>query len=166
MKFRSCMAAILVCTNQALVAYSSLATQSGQSVKTQPRFDSTSASKSQAKSYNKNALHRLDFRILGTSCPVCLLSIQRRVKSQAGTIETAVMLKKPYGVSIIYDSKQVNNQKILETVTLNEPLIKLSDIKDEPIDKIPVILIPPHNEPSKNNTANLSIGRKQPSIIR
>jgi len=150
MKLRSSIVALLVCLSQTLVAYSLPTTQSSQNIKTQPNFDSTSVS-------NKNTLHRLDFYILGTSCPVCLMGIQRRVKAVAGTIKTAVMLKKPYGVSIIYDSKQVNDQKLLETVTLDEPLIKLSNIKDEPIAKIPTILIPPHNQPGGSPGVNLSI---------
>jgi hypothetical protein len=55
------------------------------------------------------------------------------------------MLKKPYGTSIIYDSKQLTEQKLLDTAKANEPLIKLLEIKDEAIEKMPVILIPPHS---------------------
>jgi copper chaperone CopZ len=96
------------------------------------------------KKYNPNALRRLDFRIVGKSCPVCLMGVQNRVRGLDGTVEVAVMLKKPYGASVIYDSKQVDEQKILTTAKLTEPLIKLEDIQDAAIEKLPVVLIPPH----------------------
>jgi hypothetical protein len=140
MKRLSFIAILLVCANQGVAAFSLPAIQNSRNANLQPRF---------------NALHRLDFRILGTSCPVCLMGIQRRVKAIPGTIETAVMLKKPYGVSIIYDSKAVSGQKLLATVTLSEPRIKLLDIKDEPIDKVPLVLIPPHNETNSNPSSIL-----------
>ena len=95
--------------------------------------------------YNKNALRRLDFRIQGKSCAVCLMGIQRRIKNLAGALKVAVMLKKPYGASIIYDASQVDEQTLITTAKLNEPMVKLLDVSDNPIEKIPLVLIPPHS---------------------
>jgi hypothetical protein len=105
--------------------------------------------------YNKNALRRLDFRIQGKSCAICLLGIQRRLKTLAGTIRVAVMLKKPYGASVIYDSSQVSEQTLLTTAKLNEPLIKLLDVNDAPIEKVPLVLIPPHVSMQSGSTSAL-----------
>jgi copper chaperone CopZ len=108
------------------------------------------------KHYDKTALHRLDFRIKGKSCAVCLMGIQRRINSLDGTVKVAIMLKKPYGASIIYDSKQLTEEKLLATAKLNEPMVQLLDVKDEAIDKLPPILIPPHtNVPEFNNNSAL-----------
>jgi len=115
-----------------------------QTIKSSQAVDNSSVPSEKPKHYDKNALHRLDFRIQGKSCAVCLLSIERRIKGFAGVISTAVMLKKPYGASVIYDSKQVNEQKLLDAAKLNEPQIKLLDVNDTAIVKIPVVLIPPH----------------------
>lgn len=111
------------------------------------------------KHYDPSALRRLDFRIVGKSCAVCLLGIQRRIKALDGTVRVAVMLKKPYGASIIYDSKQLTEQKLILNAKANEPLIKLTDIKDEAIDRVPLILVPPHAnvpEPPSPNSNLLS----------
>lgn len=104
---------------------------------------------------NSNALRRLDFRIQGKSCAVCLLGVQRRLKELSGTIKTAVLLKKPYGASVIYDANLVTREKLIDNAKLNEPLIKLLDINDRPVESVPLILIPPHGEeePSLQNSA-------------
>jgi hypothetical protein len=96
------------------------------------------------KHYDPSALRRLDFRIQGKSCAICLLGIQKRIKALDGAVRVAIMLKKPYGASVIYDSKQLTEQKLILTAKANEPLIKLVDVKDEAIDKVPLILVPPH----------------------
>jgi copper chaperone CopZ len=98
-----------------------------------------------SRHYNPNALRRLDFRIEGKSCPVCLLGVQNRVKAVEGAVQVAVMLKKPFGASVIYDGKQVDQQRILTAAKLTEPMIKLVDIQDEAIEKLPTVLIPPHS---------------------
>jgi hypothetical protein len=116
------------------------------------------ANEKEAQHYNKNALHRLDFRIQGKSCAICLMGIQRRIKAVTGALKVAVMLKKPYGASIIYDASQVTEQTLIDTAKLNEPLIKLLEVSDAPIEKIPLVLIPPHaSMESSSNSALLPI---------
>jgi hypothetical protein len=88
-------------------------------------------------------LHRLDFRMAGKSCPVCLLSIQKKIKTLDGVQDAAVMLKRPYGVSVIYKMGNINSVEILNTIKEKEPTIKIFDIKDNKIDNVPVPLIPP-----------------------
>jgi copper chaperone CopZ len=92
--------------------------------------------------YDKNALRRLDLRVVGKSCPVCLLGIERRVRSLPGVVKAAVMLKKPWCASVIYDSKRVQQAKIVQTITSYERNTSVSDIEDEPVAKVPLILIP------------------------
>lgn len=102
--------------------------------------------------YSKNALRRLDFRIVGKSCAVCLLGIKRRVNALDGTVKVAIMLRKPFGASIIYDSTKLNEEKLIATAKANEPLVKLLDVKDEAIPKLPIVLVPPHSNVSDTNT--------------
>lgn len=109
-----------------------------------PLLKEVSTSSNKSLNYHSNALHRLDFRLQGKSCPVCLLGIQRRLKSISGTVQVAVMLKKPFGASVIYDSKVTNKQALLEAVKEKEPSVQLENVEDKAIAKVPVILLPPH----------------------
>jgi hypothetical protein len=93
--------------------------------------------------YDKNALHRLDLRIVGKSCPVCLLGIQKKVNALSGVVKAAVMLKKPYGVSIIYDAKQIQQAKILDAIKSYEKNTFVEGARDSAIARIPLVLIPP-----------------------
>jgi len=88
-------------------------------------------------------LHRLDFRIEGKSCPVCLLSIQNKLKSFAGVQDAAVMLKRPFGASVIYQSDKSTANFILTMLRAKDGTLKIVDVKDSKIDKMPLPLIPP-----------------------
>ncbi len=97
--------------------------------------------RAEASSYNAKALHRLDFRVVGKSCAVCLMGIQSKFKSMIGVVKAAVMLKKPYGAVVIYDSSKVNMQALL-TKARNQD--KEGEDRTDyrfPIQKIPTILI-------------------------
>ena len=96
--------------------------------------------------YNHNALHRVDFRVTGKSCAVCLHKIQERMKGLPGAIEVAVMLKKPYGAVVIYDSSKLKLKSILDIAVKGEPEVKIVDVKDESIKKLPVVLIPAYSQ--------------------
>jgi len=124
---------------------------SGQALAAEPQIALTKASEppppASANHYDKNALHRLDLRIVGKSCPVCLLGIQKKVNALAGVVKAAVMLKKPYGVSIIYDAKQLKQAKIVETIKSYEKNTFVDGVKDAAITKIPLVLIPPFANP-------------------
>jgi copper chaperone CopZ len=96
--------------------------------------------------YNAKALHRLDFRVEGKSCAICLYKIQERIKDLPGAVKSEVMVKKPYGAVIIYDSSQLTQDKIVTVAKKDEPEVRLVGIKDEPIKKIPVVLIPLYSE--------------------
>ncbi|MDR3613446.1 MAG: hypothetical protein P4L53_07760 [Candidatus Obscuribacterales bacterium] len=96
--------------------------------------------------YNHNALHRVDFRVTGKNCAVCLHKIQERMKGLPGAIEAAVMLKKPYGAVVIYDSSKLNLKAILDIAVKGEPEVKIVDVKDESIKKLPVVLIPAYSQ--------------------
>jgi copper chaperone CopZ len=96
--------------------------------------------------YNHNALHRVDFRVTGKNCAVCLHKIQERMKGLPGTVEAAVMLKKPFGAVVIYDSSKLNLKAILDIAVKGEPEVKIVDVKDESIKKLPVVLIPAYSQ--------------------
>ena len=96
--------------------------------------------------FNPGALHRVDFRVTGKSCAVCLHKIQERMKGLPGAVEAAVMLKKPYGAVVIYDSSKLNLKAILDIAVKGEPEVKIVDVKDESIKKLPVVLIPAYSQ--------------------
>jgi hypothetical protein len=94
---------------------------------------------------DKQSLSRLDFRIKGRSCAVCLIGIQNRLKRTPGIIKAAVMLKAPYGASIIYNAKVISEKAILKIVTNGDQSISLLDPKVIRLTKLPVVLMPPLN---------------------
>jgi copper chaperone CopZ len=93
--------------------------------------------------YDKDALHRLDLRIVGKSCPVCLLGIKKKLNALPGVVKADVMLKRPYGASVVYDAKQVQQAKIIEVIQSYEKNTLVEGVVDAPIDKVPLVLVPP-----------------------
>ncbi len=100
-----------------------------------------------ASSYNAKALRRMDFKVVGKSCAVCLMGIQKKFKSMIGVVKAAVMLKKPYGAVVIYDSSKVSMQTLLEKAKSQDKEVKIEQVTDFPIQKIPTILIPLYGIP-------------------
>ena len=98
-------------------------------------------------SYNPKSLRRLDFRVVGKSCAVCLMGIQRKVKGINGVVKVAVMLRKPYGAVIIYDSSKISKDKLLETAKSQDKDVRIEQSIDNPIQKLPNILIPLYGVP-------------------
>jgi copper chaperone CopZ len=126
---------------------------SGKAWAAEPQIALTKASEpppaQSANHYDKNALHRLDLRIVGKSCPVCLLGIQKKINALQGVVKAAVMLKKPYGVSVIYDSKQLQQAKILATIKSYEKNTFVDGVQDAAVAKVPLVLIPPFAKPEE-----------------
>jgi copper chaperone CopZ len=108
-------------------------------------------------SYNAKALRRLDFRVVGKSCAVCLMKIQRTMKTLPGVVKVAVMLRKPYGGVIVYDSSKVSKNKLLETVLAQDKDVRVEQQIDNAISKVPSILIPLYGIP-KTSAKNASDG--------
>lgn len=98
-------------------------------------------------SAKQHELHRLDFRIEGKSCPVCLLAIQSKLKLLNGVQDAAVMLKRPFGASVIYQADKASSDYILTMLKAKDPSIKIADVVDSKIDNVPVPLIPPFMPP-------------------
>lgn len=91
------------------------------------------------------ALRRLDFRIKGRSCVLCLLDIQRRMRHERGTVKTVVQLRVPYGAVVIYDSSVTSKDKLFKAAKGNkaeEMGVSFLDITDQSITKLPVVLVP------------------------
>jgi len=95
---------------------------------------------------NMNALHRLDFKVKGKSCAVCLMKIQTRLKTTGGVAKVGVMLKNPYGAVIIYDSSKLNVDKLLVIAKGDEKEVSFDEVTDEPIKSIPIVVVPKFNQ--------------------
>ncbi len=96
-------------------------------------------------------LHRLDFRIEGKSCAACLLSIQRKLNSLPGVKEAVVMLKRPFGASVIYQETEIKEDEIIAIVKDKEPNIKVLEVNDSSITKVPSPIIPPFVPTQESN---------------
>ncbi len=94
------------------------------------------------KSYNIKALHRLDFKITGKSCAVCLLGIQKRIGTVPGAIKVAVQLQAPYAAVVLFDSSKTNQKAIFDKAKETVPEIKFESIEENAIDKVPIVLVP------------------------
>jgi copper chaperone CopZ len=93
-------------------------------------------------SYNKTALHRLDFKIVGKSCAACLLGIQKRMGGVPGVIKSAVQLKPPYAAAVIYDSSKTMTSKIMEKAKETLPDLQTEQEQDAKVGAVPMFLIP------------------------
>jgi hypothetical protein len=71
------------------------------------------------------------------------LGIQRKINALTGVVKAAVMVKRPYGVSVVYDSKQLQKDKIVELIKSYEKNTYVEDVSDSAIAHIPIVLIPP-----------------------
>ncbi|MBA3855664.1 MAG: hypothetical protein C0507_02025 [Cyanobacteria bacterium PR.3.49] len=97
--------------------------------------------------FNPKNLRRLDFKVQGKSCAVCLMGIQKKVKAMPGIIKVAVMLKRPYGAVVIYDFTKVSAKDILEKAKKEDKEVKIVEPTDFSIQKVPTILIPLYGIP-------------------
>jgi copper chaperone CopZ len=111
-------------------------------------------------SYNAKALRRLDFKVKGKSCAVCLMGIQRKFKSLPGVVKAAVMLKPPYGAVVIYDSSKISMQELIEKAKKQEKEVRVEQVTDFPVQKIPTILIPLYGIP-KSPVADPNAGSQK-----
>lgn len=102
--------------------------------------------------YNAKDLRRFDFRVVGKSCATCLHHMQDRMKELPGVLKAAVMLQKPYGAVIIYDSSKVNTTKILDKAKEGLTDVEFEDRTDVPIKSIPLVLVPAASAASTDAT--------------
>jgi hypothetical protein len=89
-----------------------------------------------------NALHRLDFAVKGTSCPACLLKMQKRADAAKGVAKAAIMLRKPYCGVVIFDSSKTTKDELLKVLKGDEKKVSFEKVEDAAVDKMPTILIP------------------------
>lgn len=95
---------------------------------------------------NMSALKRLDFRVEGASCAICLGRIRKRIEASKGIAKVAVAIQKPYGVAVIFDSTKTEKQKIFQAGLKGEKeKVLFLDEQEEKLDKMPFILIPKFN---------------------
>lgn len=95
---------------------------------------------------NMSALKRLDFRVEGASCAICLGRIRKRIEASKGIAKVAVAIQKPYGVAVIYDSTKTEKQKIFQAGLKGEKeKVQFLEDQEEKVDKMPFILIPKFN---------------------
>ncbi len=95
---------------------------------------------------NMSALKRLDFRVEGASCAICLGRIRKRIEASKGIAKVAVAIQKPYGVAVIYDSSKTEKEKIFQAGLKGEKeKVQFLEDQEEKVDKMPFILIPKFN---------------------
>ncbi len=109
-------------------------------------------------SINMKALRRFDFRIVGKTCAVCLLGIQKRLRKTPGVAKVAVMIKKPYGGVAIYDSSKINKDTLVNKIKEGEKEVKIEEPADSQVDRIPPVLIPKYH--NLNGVDDSSLGSK------
>jgi hypothetical protein len=109
-----------------------------------PDMVTTSDVKPGGISVNMNALRRIDFVIKGTSCPACLLKVQKRLEKTQGVAQAGIMLNKPYGGVCIYDGSKIDKSKLLLVAAGDEKLVTFDQVEDASIAKMPLILVPHH----------------------
>lgn len=136
----------------ALATVSPLHAETASKPETKPGKPSMIQTSEAAKpaSYNPKALRRLDFRVVGKSCAVCLMKIQRTVKTLPGVVKVAVMLRKPYGGVIVYDSGKISKDKLVETIKAQDKDVRVEGITETAILKVPAILIPLYGIPKSS----------------
>lgn len=93
-------------------------------------------------SYNAKALHRLDFKITGKSCAVCLLGIQKRISTVPGAIKAAVQLQAPYAAVVLFDASKTNQKALLDKAKETVPEVNFESIENTAIAKVPTVLVP------------------------
>ena len=86
------------------------------------------------------ALHRLDFRIQGASCVVCLRRIAKTFRDSKGVLKADVSIFRPYWAIVIYDAKETNLAKLTDAIKSEK--VQLLEIEDKPISELPLLLIP------------------------
>ncbi|MCA9806198.1 MAG: cation transporter, partial [Cyanobacteria bacterium HKST-UBA02] len=111
-----------------------------------PMVMSESKSEKAIAKVDPKNLTRLDFRVEGSSCASCLGRIRKRIMKEKGVVECAIAVKKPFGCAVIYDSSKTNRNEILEKGKGDEKDVKILDITEEHIDKMPFILVPKFNQ--------------------
>ncbi len=99
------------------------------------------------------------FAWIGKSCPSCLLAIQSKIKSLPGVDNAVVMLKNPFGVSVVYHCKQTTANQILNVIKRKEPKVKIEEISVVGISSMPLPLIPPY-VPDNKSTNSTGIARR------
>ncbi|HEY9733187.1 MAG TPA: hypothetical protein V6C89_14815 [Drouetiella sp.] len=119
-----------------------LKTKSGAAVTKDKNGMVSSTAESKTPAYNPKALHRLDFKITGKSCAVCLLGIQKRITSVPGSIKAAVQLQSPYAAVVLYDSSKTTQKALLAKAQETVPEVKFVSIEDNAIDRAPTVLVP------------------------
>ena len=128
-------------------ASSTAATNPTETAEKPMQFESrTQVKEERKKKLNMTALHRLDYRVTGSSCAACLGRIRKRIDKEKGVYEVAVAIKPPYGVAVIYDSTKTNKDKLLEAAKKDEKLdVYFHDMEDVKVDKEPMIIVPKFN---------------------
>jgi copper chaperone CopZ len=137
-----CVTGISIVQANAAPTAASVKSKTGTTVtKTGSNILSTTT-ESKTASYNAKALHRLDFKVVGKSCAVCLLNIQKRVSTVPGAIKAAVQLQSPYAAVILFDSSKTSQKILLDKAKEGLPEVKFEAIEDTPIEKLPGVLVP------------------------
>lgn len=93
-----------------------------------------------AEASQKQALHRVDFKVEGASCVMCLRRIAQTFRKDKGVLKADVSVFRPYWSIVIYDANQTNMQKLTDSI--KQEHVRLTALEDKSIAKMPEIIIP------------------------
>jgi hypothetical protein len=94
----------------------------------------------QAGASAKQQLHRVDFRVVGSSCVVCLRRVGKELRDSKGVLKADVSIFKPYWGIAVYDASQTNFAALEESIRKEK--VRLEDVEDKPISELPALLLP------------------------
>lgn len=103
------------------------------------------------KSTANAELHRLDFRVEGASCVVCLRRIGQELRDTKGVFKADVSIYKPNWAIVIYDAKKTNLEHFKSAVKAEN--VKFVDLEDKRISEMPFLVIPKGVGQSHNKSA-------------
>jgi copper chaperone CopZ len=87
------------------------------------------------------SLHRVDFRVEGATCVVCIRRVAKALQDQKGVLKADVSIYKPHWALVIYNSKETNFDKLADLVKVKEN-VRIVDIEDKAISSMPVLILP------------------------
>ncbi|GEM_PF-1999404 len=101
-----------------------------------------------ADSGHQRHYRRADMLIAGSSCAVCLMRVERKLKGVPGVKKAAVSIYRPYPAIVIYDPDKTNLTEIINSLK-GEPVV-VARVQDEEINKVPEVIVPKAPEGSSS----------------
>ena len=85
-------------------------------------------------------LRRVDFRVLGSTCPACLHRMVRTLSARGGVLRCDASIYRPYWAFVIYDSSRISLGKIADS--LKSERMRLTNVQERDLSELPPFLTP------------------------